>query len=108
MMSESERVLGGVGTRLLSENDRVRIWEMRLEPGEDSPVHRHDLDYILVILGGDKIAGLPEPDSAPGHDQYVDAPVTPGDVYCIPRGGVETARNTGTTPFYEIIIELKD
>ncbi|HMD44983.1 MAG TPA: hypothetical protein VKG43_02405 [Acidimicrobiales bacterium] len=107
-MTDADRVLGGVGTRLLSENDRVKIWEMRLEPGEDSDVHRHEHDYILVIIEGDRIAGLPEPDSAPGHDQYVEAEVSPGDVYYIGKGGVETARNTGRRPYYEIIVELKE
>ena len=31
------RVLGGVGTTLLFENDRVKVWEMSLEPGEEAP-----------------------------------------------------------------------
>ena len=39
----AEQVLGEVATKVLFENDRVRVWEMRLEPGESSPVHRHDL-----------------------------------------------------------------
>src|SRR5438874_571285 len=32
-MGESARVLGNVATRMLFENDRVRIWEMDLPPG---------------------------------------------------------------------------
>ena len=47
-MAAEERVLGGVATKVLMENDKVRIWEMRLDPGEDSAIHRHDLDYILL------------------------------------------------------------
>ena len=35
-----------VGTRLLLENERVRVWEIRLEPGERAPFHRHDLPYF--------------------------------------------------------------
>jgi hypothetical protein len=30
-----------VGTKLLFENDRVRVWEMRLKPGESSERHTH-------------------------------------------------------------------
>jgi beta-alanine degradation protein BauB len=30
-----------VGTRLLSANDRVRVWEIRLKPGERISFHRH-------------------------------------------------------------------
>ena len=54
-MSDRERELGDVATRLVHENERVRIWEMVLEPGERSPVHEHRLDYILVFLSGDGI-----------------------------------------------------
>ena len=104
----SDRVLGPVGTKLLLENDRVRIWEMRLEPGESSAVHRHDLDYMLVLLDGDKIAAEPEPDTQGAFDEYLEADVVPGSVVYIERGGVETAKNVGQLPYREIIIELKD
>jgi len=67
------RVLGGVGTKVLMENDRVRIWEMRLAPGQDSEVHRHDLDYVLVQIDGDRIAGVPEPDSEGEYNEYIEA-----------------------------------
>ena len=43
-----DRVFGGIASRVLMENDRVRIWEMRLKPGEESDLHRHDLDYIMI------------------------------------------------------------
>lgn len=106
-MDES-RVLGDVGTKVLFENDRVRVWEMRLAPGEDSAVHRHDLDYLLVLLSGDRIAVQPEPDTGGRHHGYMEAEVVPGAVVYMERGGVETARNVGAEPYYEIIIELKD
>lgn len=41
---------GRVGGRLLLENDRVRIWEIRLEPGERYGAHRHVLDYFWVAV----------------------------------------------------------
>ena len=47
--------LGGVGTKLLFEDDRVRIWEMRLAPGEASDLHHHADDYYLAMLQGDMI-----------------------------------------------------
>jgi beta-alanine degradation protein BauB len=104
----AERVLGGVATKVLLDNDRVRIWEMRLDPGQDSAVHRHDLDYVLVQIDGDRIAGVPEPDSQGQYNEYIEADVAPGNAIYIGRGGVETARNVGKRPYYEILIELKD
>ena len=104
----SERVLGGVGTRLLFENDRVKVWELRLAPGEDSPPHRHELDHLLIQLSGDRVAVIPEADTEGPYQQYMEAEVIPGMAVFVQRGGVETARNVGNEPYREIIIELKD
>ncbi len=104
----AERTLGDVATKMLFENDRVRVWEMRLAPGEDSAVHRHDLDYLLVQIDGDKITGIPEPDTGGRYDEIIEGNVVPGMAVYIERGGIETARNTGEKPYYEILIELKD
>jgi hypothetical protein len=41
---------GNVGSRLLSENDRVRVWEIRLGPGDRWHVHRHVLDYFWTAI----------------------------------------------------------
>ena len=103
-----ERALSGVGTSVLFENDRVRIWELRLGPGETSGVHQHDLDHILVLVSGDRIAVQPEPDTAGPFKDYLEAEVVPGTAVFVPRGGVENAINTGDQPYYEIIVELKD
>ena len=51
-----ERRLGTIGTRMLFENDRVRVWEVRLAPGEEGAVHRHELDHLLIQVAGDRIA----------------------------------------------------
>jgi hypothetical protein len=90
------------------ENDRVKIWEMDLAPGEESAVHEHTMDYILVLLEGDRIAGVPEPDSAGPYNEYIEAEVEPGNYYYIEKGGIETARNIGQKRYREIAIELKD
>ena len=37
-----------VGTTVLFENDRVRVWEMTLEPGETCALHRHRHDYLMI------------------------------------------------------------
>jgi predicted metal-dependent enzyme (double-stranded beta helix superfamily) len=107
-MTQSERVLGDIATRVLLENDRVKIWEMDLAPGEDSAIHEHTMDYILVVFEGDRIAGVPEPDSAGLYNEYIEADVHPGDYFYIEKGGIETARNIGKKRYREIAIELKD
>ena len=104
----AERTLGGVGTKVLFENDRVRIWELRLAPGEDGAAHRHELDHVLVLISGDRIAVAPEPDTEGPYKKAVEADVVPGAAVYVKRGGVETARNVGREPYHEIIVELKD
>ncbi len=41
---------GCVGTELLSESDRVRVWTIRLKPGERVGFHRHVLDYFWSAI----------------------------------------------------------
>ena len=41
---------GCVGTRLISETERVRVWEIRLRPGERIGFHRHVLDYFWTAV----------------------------------------------------------
>jgi len=97
--------LGGVGTKLLFEDDRVRIWEMRLAPGEASDLHHHADDYYLAMLQGDMIAGIPPKES--GIEPFV-APLPPGgETVSVKKGGTEWAVNVGTQTFYEILVELK-
>jgi quercetin dioxygenase-like cupin family protein len=47
---ESKNPNGCVGQRLLSENERVRVWEIRLKPGERFGFHRHVLDYFWTAV----------------------------------------------------------
>jgi beta-alanine degradation protein BauB len=39
-----------IGTSLELENDRMRIWHLRLAPGERLPFHRHDRPYFWTVL----------------------------------------------------------
>jgi hypothetical protein len=97
-----------MGDHIVFENDRVRIWELTLAPGADSNVHEHEHDYVLVILGGDRVAAQQEPDTASTLPPYFEADVVPGSAVFVERGGIEIARNVGREPYHEFIIELKD
>lgn len=41
---------GCIGRFILSENARVRVWRLDLDPGERLGFHRHVLDYFRVAL----------------------------------------------------------
>jgi hypothetical protein len=97
--------IGDVATRALFEDERVKIWEMRLEPGQATALHHHARDYYLVILQGDRIAGLPPKGS---DDPIIVADLPPGGTtVSVPRGGTEWAINIGKQTYYEILVELK-
>jgi hypothetical protein len=107
-MASADRPLGAIADRVLFENDRVRIWEMKLDPGAEGPVHRHDLDHILVQIDGDRMAVVPQPDTRGPYTAYEEADVCPGRCFYVERGGIEAARNVGRRAYHELIIELKD
>lgn len=102
MADQRAEQFGNVGTKLLAENDRVKIWEMVLDPGEASDLHQHTLDYCLCIVEGSSIDA--DPPDAPSFRITVE----PGGVFYVPRGGVERAVNRSGERFREIIVELKD
>lgn len=39
-----------IGTTLWFENDHVRVFELRLEPGERAPFHVHDTTYFWTVV----------------------------------------------------------
>jgi len=96
------RRLGDVANHLLFENDRVRVWEMRLAPGEASDFHEHTLPYLMCIVEGETI----DADLEDGRSLTI--PVEPGKVLFVPPGNRETAVNRSPVRFREILIELKD
>jgi len=103
----ADRVLGDIGTKVVYEDDAVRVWRLKLAPGEHSAVHRHELDHLLIQVAGDRIAVIPEPDSEGPFAEAMAADVVPGAVVHVGRGGVERAHNVGAAPYLEIIVELK-
>ena len=61
---------GSVGTRVLLENERVRVWEIELQPGETLAMHHHDLGLVdrartrpvgdaLLLLKSDGVLAQP-------------------------------------------------
>ncbi|MDB5068122.1 MAG: hypothetical protein JWM18_4556 [Chloroflexi bacterium] len=41
-----------VGTKVLLENEHVRVWEVRLTPGERAPFHAHTRRYFWTVVDG--------------------------------------------------------
>jgi quercetin dioxygenase-like cupin family protein len=43
-----------VGTTLRFENDRVKVWEITLQPGERGPFHAHTRPYFWTVVSGSR------------------------------------------------------
>ncbi len=50
--AERQNNKGCVGTALVSESDRSRVWIIRLAPGERVDFHRHVLDCFWTCITG--------------------------------------------------------
>ena len=95
---------GSVGTKLLYENDRVKVWEFALDPGEAIPMHTHTMDYLFHVYQGSTLeVSFPEEMKAPARKIDLKA----GDVRFIGKGGRHMARNVGTQLYIEVLVELK-
>ena len=49
---EAEKPNGCVGSELLSETDKTRVWIIRLKPAERIGFHRHVLNYFWTSVNG--------------------------------------------------------
>jgi mannose-6-phosphate isomerase-like protein (cupin superfamily) len=94
--------LGDVATKLLYENESVKVWEMQLAPGEASDFHCHEFEYFFVVLEGESI------DADFDNGKSIRIPVEPGKVIYVPPGNTETAVNRSAVLYREILVELKD
>ena len=103
-MSGMQPVSSQVGTKLLFENDRVRVWDLRLAPGESTGLHRHTTDYLYVVIGDGKLQGS----AADGVKRPVQE-MSDGDVVFrnIDGEDVHKAVNVGDRPWRNIVVELK-
>ena len=51
-MHRGDEPLGEVATDVLFENDKVKIWNLIVNPGESSDWHLHSRDYVTIVVEG--------------------------------------------------------
>jgi quercetin dioxygenase-like cupin family protein len=103
-MTTERPISACVGTRLLFENERVRVWDLQLAPGETTGLHRHTTDFLYVVIGdGTLQTVLPDGSREPPRDMH------DGDVRyrTVNDESVHEAVNVGATPWRNIVVELK-
>ena len=92
--------MAGVGTRLLFENEQVRVREFTLQPGEGIGAHKHDHDYFFYPIEG----GTLEVSRASGVSRVT---LVAGEVYFRKGGDTHAAKNVDDHRYHEVLVELK-
>src|SRR6188768_2715899 len=59
MLSPEEIAANPIGTDLIYEDERIRVWRIELAPGEVAGFHTHELDYTTVVVDGDAVVRRP-------------------------------------------------
>jgi oxalate decarboxylase/phosphoglucose isomerase-like protein (cupin superfamily) len=94
-----------VGTTRWFENDHVRVWEIRLEPGERGAFHIHDRTYFwTVVEPGRGLQRFPDGslvirDYSPGETKYL--------VHSADHILIHDLENVGETTLRFVTVELK-
>jgi mannose-6-phosphate isomerase-like protein (cupin superfamily) len=94
-----------IGQRLLSETDRVKVWQIRLAPGERVPAHRHVLDYFWTAVTPGR--GEQHVDDGTTREVSYYAGETRHLVFPAERYLLHDLRNTGTEPLIFVTVEHK-
>jgi beta-alanine degradation protein BauB len=95
-----------VGSRLLHEDGRVRVWDITLSPGERLPFHRHRTTYFYRCHAGGPTR-IRFPDGTGGvYESVADEvhlhEIGPADVV------VHDLENAGDSPLVFTTVELLD
>jgi mannose-6-phosphate isomerase-like protein (cupin superfamily) len=111
--------MSGVGSQRLFENQQVIVWDFVLEPGEESPVHTHEHDYMYYVIEGSQLVLSDQAGAVLGEFE-----VESGSVFSLKLEGetleivsdafngfkmpvTHKVANVGTTRYREILVESK-
>jgi quercetin dioxygenase-like cupin family protein len=93
-------IVAGDVYKLLMENDRIRVFDVRFKPGQKAVMHAHP-DHVVYVLADGKLK-LTLPD---GNNQEI--PLKAGQAMWI-GAGLHATENVGTTEAHNLAIELKE
>ncbi len=86
--------------KLILENDRVRVFDVRFTPGQRAEMHGHP-DHVIYVIS-DYTLNLMMPD---GTSQEV--PLKAGQAFWM-KAGPHAAENIGKTEGHALVVELKE
>jgi quercetin dioxygenase-like cupin family protein len=96
-----ENPSGPIGTKVLFENDQVRIWDMQVAPRGTKVWHHHTLPYVIVPITGGKV----EIETTDG--KIYRGEEGPGEIIWREAGEKHELRNLTDAPYQNILVEIK-
>jgi quercetin dioxygenase-like cupin family protein len=84
----------------LFENDRARVWEMRLDPGAEYPRHVHRHPYLSIVVDPASLVLIDER----GEEEPIEA--VAGAVFWREPPETHAVRNVGRTTFRNRLVEF--
>ena len=109
--------MAGVGSKVVFEDNKVKVWEFNLEPGEQTPLHTHEMDYVFYVIDGAPLEVFDADDNNLGTLDLTSGEVVPirieGDELVMIKDEskrvpvTHSARNAGPNRYREILIETK-
>ncbi len=103
---EAGRISPRVGSKLVSETNRVRVWHLSLAPGERKGFHRHVLDYFWTATA----SGRCRSHDAHGrvHEKEIQAGETCHFTFGAGEEMVHDLQNIGTDTLSFVTVEFKN
>src|SRR2546427_12078146 len=93
-----------LGTTMILEGDRIRIWEHRVAPGTTGPMHLHRRPYFTVVVVGTSGDALDLEGNVSEHITFTPGAVLPAREDSLPQ--THALRNTGDDEILLITTEL--
>lgn len=87
-------------SKLIMENDRVRVFNARFKPGEKAAMHSHP-DHIMYIFNDGKLKLVP----SKGKTQELN--LKAGQTIWM-HATTHSVENLGKTEFHMLVVELKE
>lgn len=92
---------------VLLENDRVRVLDTRLAPGERTPVHAHSSAAALYVMSWSDFLRRDESETVVVDSRSWDRTPAIGEALWLPPLPAHSIENVGTADLRLIAVELK-
>jgi len=109
--------MAGVGTNVVFEDEKIKVWEFNLEPGQQTGVHTHEMEYVFYVINGSTLEVFDADGKFVMPLEFKDGDVLPlrleGDELVVVGNeslrvpATHSARNAGSSTYREVLIEKK-